>query len=47
MFCRAGTIVLRLEGDVILYALGTGEFDELNCEHVGTQAAAEPMLLVA
>lgn len=28
---RAGTIVLRLEGDVILYALGTGEYDELNC----------------
>ena len=30
--CRAGTIVLRLEGDVVLYALGTGEYDELNCE---------------
>lgn len=28
---RAGAIVLRFEGDVILYALGTGEYDELNC----------------
>ena len=29
---RAGTVALRLEGDVVFYALGTGEYDELNCK---------------
>ena len=29
---RAGTIALRSEGDIVFYALGTGEYDELNCE---------------
>ena len=24
---------MRAEGDVCYYALGTGEYDELNCEH--------------
>jgi len=23
---------LRLEGDIVFYALGTGEYDELNCK---------------
>lgn len=27
---KAGTVALRLEGDVVFYALGTGEYDELN-----------------
>lgn len=27
---KAGTIALRLEGDIVFYALGTGEYDELN-----------------
>ena len=30
--CRAGSIALRLEGDIVFYALGTGEYDELNCK---------------
>lgn len=29
---RAGTIALRSEGDIVFYALGTGEYDELNCK---------------
>ncbi|KAL0037359.1 hypothetical protein WJX79_003804 [Trebouxia sp. C0005] len=27
---KAGSIALRLEGDIVFYALGTGEYDELN-----------------
>lgn len=32
--------MLRLEGDVILYALGTGEYDELNCEDLSLKCCS-------
>ena len=31
-FCSGGVIAVRAESDLVLYGLGTGEYDELNCK---------------